>query len=222
MHILLVHQNFPAQFRHVAPALARAGWRCTFATERRDVSLDGVEKVIYRRGQPRWTGGHLPSASFDAVVAHADGVYRALKARPDVRPDLVVAHSGLGPSLFLPYLYDCPIVNFFEYFYRPVGQDLGYRPRKKSGTGSLLGKRQGERQEKRYRCLGVKKRTGRTSRVCHITAGGGELRREMLDRVTALVGPGRRNEKSKSSLADPASCAGRTIVKSYSVTVITT
>ncbi|HZN64819.1 MAG TPA: hypothetical protein VFB66_05925 [Tepidisphaeraceae bacterium] len=41
----------------------------------------------------------------------------------------------------------------------------------------------------------------------------GELRREMLERVTALVGPGRRNEKSKSSLADPASCAGRTIVK---------
>jgi len=65
---------------------------------------------------------------FENAVGHARGVYEALKGRRDVRPDLVVAHSGFGSSLYLPYLYDAPIVNFFEYFYRPVGQDLGYRP----------------------------------------------------------------------------------------------
>jgi hypothetical protein len=45
-----------------------------------------------------------------------------------VKPDLVVTHSGFGPSMFLPSLYDAPVINFFEYFYRPVGRDLGYRP----------------------------------------------------------------------------------------------
>ena len=44
------------------------------------------------------------------------------------KPDLVVAHSGFGSSLFLPYLYYVPVINFFEYFYRPAGQDVGYRP----------------------------------------------------------------------------------------------
>jgi glycosyltransferase involved in cell wall biosynthesis len=55
-------------------------------------------------------------------------VYEALKVRPDIQPDLVVAHSGFGTSLFLPHLYDAPVINFFEYFFRPVGQNLGYRP----------------------------------------------------------------------------------------------
>jgi hypothetical protein len=45
-----------------------------------------------------------------------------------VRPDLVVAHSGFGSSLYLPYLYDAPVVNYFEYVFGPVRQALGYRP----------------------------------------------------------------------------------------------
>ena len=61
-------------------------------------------------------------------MAHALGVYEALKARPDIQPDLVVAHGGFGSSLFLPHLYDCPVVNFFAYFFQAVTQDLGYRP----------------------------------------------------------------------------------------------
>ena len=51
-----------------------------------------------------------------------------MKRTPDVRPDLIVARSGFGSSLFLPFLYDRPIINFFELYYRPTGQDLGYRP----------------------------------------------------------------------------------------------
>lgn len=130
MHVLFVHQNFPAQFRHLAPALAaQYGWRCTFATARDDArSIPGVEKVVYRPlGSPARDAAGA-AAPFDAAVAHALGVYEALKDRPDVRPDLVVAHSGFGSSLYLPYLYDAPIINYFEYFFRPAGQSLGYRP----------------------------------------------------------------------------------------------
>lgn len=65
-------------------------------------------------------------------------MYEALKSRPDLKPDLIVAHSGFGSSLFLPYLYDAPIINLFEYFYRPVGQDLGYRPELPVDELSLL------------------------------------------------------------------------------------
>ena len=33
MHLLFVHKNYPAQFKHVAPRLAREhGWGATFAT----------------------------------------------------------------------------------------------------------------------------------------------------------------------------------------------
>ena len=130
MHVLFVHQNFPAQFQHVAPRLAcDHGWDCTFVTARRDQKwLAGVNKVVYRPRGGATAASHIAARTFDNAIAHAHGVYAALKARPDVKPDLVVAHSGFGSSLFLPYLYDAPIINFFEYFYSPVGQDLGYRP----------------------------------------------------------------------------------------------
>ena len=130
MRVLFVHPNFPAQFRFIAPRLAADyGWECTFATTNAKApDLPGVRRVAY---QPVRTGGPAvpePLAAFHAGYGHARGVYEALKARPDVKPDLVVAHSGFGSSLFLPYLYDAPVINFFEYFYRPMGQDLGYRP----------------------------------------------------------------------------------------------
>jgi glycosyltransferase involved in cell wall biosynthesis/UDP:flavonoid glycosyltransferase YjiC (YdhE family) len=66
--------------------------------------------------------------SFENCVAQAHAVLETLKARSDIRPDLVVAHSGFGSSLFLPHLYDAPIVNFFEYFYRPTRPTVSYRP----------------------------------------------------------------------------------------------
>ena len=50
----------------------------------------------------------------------SDAVYRAMKARPDIKPDLVVGHSGFGTTLFLPELYpDTPLINYFEYYFRP-------------------------------------------------------------------------------------------------------
>src|SRR5262249_15411067 len=63
------------------------------------------------------------------TIWHAHAVYEALKARPDVRPDLIVGHSGFGSTLFLRELYgDTPIVNYFEYFYRTIGSDMDFRP----------------------------------------------------------------------------------------------
>ena len=128
MHVLFVHQNFPAQFKYLAPALAERGWKCSFVTGRAEGSLPGVEKIPYRTTTGASPGSHPCVRPFENNVGHALGVYEALKGRPDVRPDLVVAHSGFGSSLFLPYLTDAPIINFFEWFYRPTGQDLGYRP----------------------------------------------------------------------------------------------
>ena len=51
-----------------------------------------------------------------------------MKARPDIRPDLVVGHSGFGSTLFLRELYDCPIINYFEYFYHTTNSDMDFRP----------------------------------------------------------------------------------------------
>ena len=49
MHVLFVHQNFPAQFRNVAPRLAADfGWESSFVTRNRTApDLPGVRRIHY-------------------------------------------------------------------------------------------------------------------------------------------------------------------------------
>ncbi|MBN2475000.1 MAG: glycosyltransferase [Pirellulales bacterium] len=129
MHVLFVHQNFPAQFGHVAGYLAREkGFRCTFVSERPAGTAGDVERIQYHKRGGATAKNHYCSRTFENAIWHTHAVYEALKQRPDVKPDLIVGHSGFGSTLFLRELYDCPIINYFEYFYRPVGSDMDFRP----------------------------------------------------------------------------------------------
>ena len=125
MHVLFVHQNFPAQFRYLAPRLAtECGWRCTFATcNHRTEKIAHIDRIIYRPRHGATARHHPLARPFANAIGEAHAAYDALKNRPDVRPDLVVGHSAFGSTLFLPHLYDAPVINFFEYFYHVVGQD---------------------------------------------------------------------------------------------------
>src|SRR5262249_35343301 len=56
-----------------------------------------------------------------------EAVFDALRALPDLRPDLVVAHQTLAPTLFLPEIVSCPIVHYCEYYHGKSRRDLTYR-----------------------------------------------------------------------------------------------
>jgi hypothetical protein len=113
MHVLFVHQNFPAQFRYIAPRLIRDyGWTCSFCMERVDCELPGVRKIRYSVRGGATMANSLYTRNFENAVAHANAVFEAMKQAKDLQPDLIVAHSGFGSSLFLPFLYDAPIINF--------------------------------------------------------------------------------------------------------------
>src|SRR3954464_843114 len=101
MHALFIHQNCPAQFLHIAPGLVRRGWDCTFVTTNARASPgEGVRKILYRPCGAVRGDGDSCTAPFQNETAHARGVYEAMKRAKDVKPDVVVAHSGFGSSLF--------------------------------------------------------------------------------------------------------------------------
>jgi glycosyltransferase involved in cell wall biosynthesis len=131
MQVLYVHQNFPAQFGHIAWHLTRKlGWKCWFVSETPAGDAGGVEKIQYKRTGGATQQTHFCSRTFENSIFNCDGVFTALKARPDVKPDLIVGHSGFGSTLFLRDLYPgVPIINLFEYFYRPghPDSDMGFR-----------------------------------------------------------------------------------------------
>jgi glycosyltransferase involved in cell wall biosynthesis len=125
MHVLYVHQNFPAQFGHIAHHLAtNLKWRCTFVSETPGGTVGGIEKIQYKLSGGAIKQNHFCSRTFENTVWHCDAVYNALKKRPDIKPELIVGHSGFGSTLFLRELYpDVPVVNFFEYYYLPHDPD---------------------------------------------------------------------------------------------------
>ena len=139
MHVLFVHQSFPAQFGEIAKYLvARHGWRCSFLTKKPPAQLPGgLERSQYQvAGGATWHN-HFCTRTFENAIRQSLGVAealgRTLDQRPDVRPDLIVGHSGFGSTLFLRDVLadrglDVPIVNDFEYFYRVAGSDLDFRP----------------------------------------------------------------------------------------------
>ncbi len=129
MHILFVHQNFPAQFGHIAEYLVKKkGFRCSFASQQSPGQVEGIERIQYHVKSGATERTHYCSRTFENAIWHSHALYEALQSRPDLRPDLVVAHSGFLTTVFLRELYDCPIVNYFEYFYQPRGADMDFRP----------------------------------------------------------------------------------------------
>ncbi len=136
MHVLFVHQNFPAQFGHIAAHLVeKMKWQCSFVSETPPGVAGGIRKIQYQTTGGATKSNHFCSRTFENTIWHCEGVYRAMRQMKDFRPDLIVGHSGFGSTLFLRELYpDVPCVNFFEYFYKPhdeqsdmdFRQDLGW------------------------------------------------------------------------------------------------
>src|SRR5262249_39916847 len=119
----------PAQFGHVAERLARRhDFRCTFVSRKPGGRFGAIERIQYRTKGGATAHNHYCSRTFENATWHAHAVYEALAARPDIRPDLVVGHSGFGSTLFLRELYDCPIINYFEYFYGNRDSEMDFRP----------------------------------------------------------------------------------------------
>ncbi|MGA2500745.1 MAG: glycosyl transferase family 1, partial [Tepidisphaeraceae bacterium] len=131
MHVLYVHQNFPAQFGHIARHLIhKFGWRCTFISQTPPGIVDGIEKLAYKLAGGATQHNHYCSRTFENCVWHSDAVYQAIKSRPDIQPDLIVGHSGFGSTLFLRELFPrTPIINMFEFYYRAhdVDSDMDFR-----------------------------------------------------------------------------------------------
>jgi glycosyltransferase involved in cell wall biosynthesis len=125
MRILYVHQNFPAQFGHIASHLAgQLDWDCSFVSETAPGLISGVKKIQYKLLGGATQQNHFCSRTFENTIWHCDAVYQAMKKLPDYQPDLIVGHSGFGSTLFLRELYPkVPCINLFEYYYRPHGTD---------------------------------------------------------------------------------------------------
>jgi glycosyltransferase involved in cell wall biosynthesis len=132
MNILFLHPNFPAQFRHVAVALAKdPNNKVVFGTNRKEGELPGVYKAFYSTSRTVRPETHHYVRPLESAVLEAQAVYRMvlqLKEQGFV-PDLVYGHSGWGPTLFIKDIFPkATLLCYFEWFYRAHGSDADFDP----------------------------------------------------------------------------------------------
>lgn len=128
MHVLFVHKNYPAQFGHIARYLIdKHDFRCTFVSEKPPGKQPGLERLQYKPAGGATEKTNFLSRSFENQIWHSESMYQVLAGRPDIQPDLIVGHSGFVSTMYLRELYDCPIVNYFEFYYHTQGSDLDFR-----------------------------------------------------------------------------------------------
>src|SRR6056297_4069410 len=105
MKILFIHQNFPGQYKHLAPLLASRGHDCLALTLRVKKPADwkGVKIIPYTLPERKGQSLHPWLVDLDTKVTRGEACYHAACALRDkgYEPDLILAHPGWGESLFL-------------------------------------------------------------------------------------------------------------------------
>ncbi|MGL5035160.1 MAG: glycosyltransferase family 4 protein [Microcystaceae cyanobacterium] len=133
MKILFIHQNFPGQFKHLAPALAAQGHEVLALTIKADspTTWQGVKLIPYRPDRNSTANIHPWLIDFETKTIRAEAAfYQANKLKKaGFNPDLIISNPGWGESLFLKEVWpQAKLAIYCEFFYHSRGYDLDFDP----------------------------------------------------------------------------------------------
>ena len=109
MKILFIHQNFPGQFKYLAPELAKRGHEVVaLKLGNGPIGIyKGVKVINYQVSRGSAEDIHPWVSDFETKIIRADACARvALKMRSEgFHPDLVLSHPGWGESIFIKEIW---------------------------------------------------------------------------------------------------------------------
>jgi len=137
MQILFVHQNFPAQFMYLAPALLAMGHELRairMAGSDQEASVEQWEGISVHRYKP--SQGSTPKIhpwviDFETKIIRAQAAFKMALAMKEsgFNPEVIIAHPGWGDSLFLKEVWPKAKLGIYcEYYYLSQGGDIGFDP----------------------------------------------------------------------------------------------
>lgn len=136
MKFLLVHQNFPGQYKHLVHALAALpGAQVLAMGDEKNLSVrpapPGIERVTYSPAREPTAGVHPYLRHVEQAVLRGQATARKaleLRRRGFV-PDLVCVHAAWGEALYLRDIFPrSPILAYLEFYYQAEGADMGFDP----------------------------------------------------------------------------------------------
>ncbi|MFD1508975.1 glycosyltransferase [Lacimonas salitolerans] len=138
MDILFIHQNFPGQYKHLAPALAKAGHRCIALTLRvkEATTWNGVRVIPYAVKRGSGQNVHPWVVDFETKVVRAEACFAAARQLREqgFTPDIIVAHPGWGESMFLRDVWPSARIGLYqELYHRATWPHLNFDPEFEKG-----------------------------------------------------------------------------------------
>ena len=132
MNVLFVHNNFPAQYQHIAHALARDPENRLMAIGSASArETTGITLVKYSLDKVDVSASHPFARRFDLECHRAEQVLYALSslAPSGFVPDIIMAHPGWGEALPLRTIFHkARIILYCEFYYGVEGRDIGFDP----------------------------------------------------------------------------------------------
>ncbi len=133
MNILFIHQNFPGQFKFLAPALVQQGHqvRALLVNKTDAQTWEGVSLVPYQTQRGSTPAIHPWLIDFETKTIRGEACFRAALALKDggFTPDVIIAHPGWGESLFLKEVWPSAKLGIYcEFYYHARGADMGFDP----------------------------------------------------------------------------------------------
>ena len=133
MKILFVHQNFPGQFPHLAPELAKRGHDCLALTDHGNNRVSPIPVVRYKHEPaPVDPAATRLGRNYTLMSDRGVTVARAALQMRNVQgyiPDVILGHSGWGETLFLKEVWpEARLIVYAEFYYKGRGADVGFDP----------------------------------------------------------------------------------------------
>lgn len=131
MRVLFIHQNFPAQFMHIAESLQRAGDQVVAITDVKNIQPKIVPTRYYRVDETLAGMPPPPLVPFAGQVVRARAVAEVmLNLRNDgFIPDLVMGHIGWGECLAVRDVWPATKLGVHaEFYYSSDGANIGFDP----------------------------------------------------------------------------------------------
>lgn len=132
MKLLFVHQNFPGQFKALAPALAgMSGVSVAALSMQAGKQFPGISAFSHTSTQGSSPNLLASVSDFEAKMLRATSAARKAQAmrKDGFVPDVIVGHPGWGETLLLGEVWpEARQLHFLEFFYHSRGGDTEFDP----------------------------------------------------------------------------------------------
>lgn len=131
MRVLFIHQNFPAQFKHIAQSLQQAGDQVVAITDAKNSQPRFTKTLEYHVDATLAGTPPAPLVPFAGQVVRARAVADVML---DLRnngfiPDLVIGHLGWGECLAVRDVWPATKLGVHaEFYYASEGANIGFDP----------------------------------------------------------------------------------------------